>query len=110
MRDLKSEGKWQVSRSGGTEPTWSDDGRELFYRDPQNLIAVSVETSPTFIVRGSHALFRDGEYSHFPDRTGYDVHPSGQWFAMTRTMATKADLVLVFNWTSEVRSKLGRPR
>ncbi len=26
------EGKWQISQGGGTDPLWSGDGRELFYR------------------------------------------------------------------------------
>jgi len=26
-------GKWQISTEGGTEPMWSRDGRELFYRN-----------------------------------------------------------------------------
>jgi serine/threonine-protein kinase len=99
-------GKTQVSRSGGTEPAWSADGRELFYRDPQNLVSVSVQTTPTFAVLGSRALFRDAGYTHSPDRASYDVHPSGQWFVMSRSLATKAELVLVLNWLSEVQAKL----
>ena len=43
-----NKGKWQVSTSGGDSPLWSPDGRELFYRSGDAVMAVSVETEPTF--------------------------------------------------------------
>lgn len=80
-------------------------GRE---RDPQQLMSVSIETSPSFVVHESRPLFRDGAYESSPDRTAYDVHPSGQWFAMTRNTTTKADLIVVLDWFSELRTKMAR--
>ena len=36
-------GKWQVSRTGGTEPRWRGDGREIFFLSPDSkLMAVEV--------------------------------------------------------------------
>ena len=36
-------GKWQVSNAGGTDPHWSSDGKELYYRSPdQKLMAVEI--------------------------------------------------------------------
>jgi serine/threonine protein kinase len=43
-----SKGKWMVSAGGGTEPRWSQDGKELFYFSGQSLMAVPVSLSPTF--------------------------------------------------------------
>jgi Tol biopolymer transport system component len=34
-------GKWQVSSDGGSYPEWSQNGRELFFRTPNNRIAVA---------------------------------------------------------------------
>jgi Tol biopolymer transport system component len=34
--------KWQVSRSGGTSPTWRQDGLELYFVDPEGAAAASV--------------------------------------------------------------------
>ena len=35
--------RWTVSSGGGTEPQWSRDGRELYYRDGAGrLVAVGV--------------------------------------------------------------------
>ena len=39
----------QISTSGGTEPVWSRDGRELFYLDGDAMRVVEVRTSPTFV-------------------------------------------------------------
>jgi tRNA A-37 threonylcarbamoyl transferase component Bud32 len=40
-------GKWQVSSAGGAYPTWSRDGRELFFRTPDNRIMVA-----SYVVKG----------------------------------------------------------
>jgi Tol biopolymer transport system component len=37
-------GKWQVSTDGGLEPVWNRDGRELFYRSANKVMAVDVAT------------------------------------------------------------------
>jgi Tol biopolymer transport system component len=34
--------KWQVSRNGGSYPTWSQDGNELFFRAAGNIMAAPV--------------------------------------------------------------------
>ncbi len=36
-----SGGKWQISDSGGVYPEWSRNGREVFFRTPDNRIAVA---------------------------------------------------------------------
>jgi eukaryotic-like serine/threonine-protein kinase len=37
-----------ISTDGGTEPRWSRNGRELFYRNADKFMAVDVMTQPTF--------------------------------------------------------------
>ena len=39
-------GKRQISNQGGSQPLWARDGRELFYRNGNRFMAVSVETEP----------------------------------------------------------------
>jgi Tol biopolymer transport system component len=43
-----SEGQWQVSTAGGSEPRWSPDGREIFYFAGQTLMVAPVRLQPTF--------------------------------------------------------------
>ena len=53
-----TKGEWQVSTSGGDSPLWSPDGRELFYRSGDAVMAVSVKTEPTFSLETPKILFR----------------------------------------------------
>ena len=41
-------GKWQISTEGGTEPVWNPNGRELFYRSGDKMMAVDITTQPGF--------------------------------------------------------------
>ena len=41
-------GKWQISTEGGTEPVWNRNGRELFYRSGDKMMAVDIATQPEF--------------------------------------------------------------
>ena len=51
-------GRWQISTSGGNNPLWSRDGREIFYRNGNAVMAVSVKTSPAFIFETPRTLFQ----------------------------------------------------
>ena len=50
-------GKWQVTNEGGFEPLWSPDGRELFYRVENRMMALSIETDHTFVAGNPNPLF-----------------------------------------------------
>ena len=49
----------RVSRSGGYEPTWSADGRELFYLQGSSMMAVAVETEGAFSFGAPAQLFNE---------------------------------------------------
>ena len=49
----------QISTSGGSQPRWSGDGRELFYIAPDGrLMAVSVKSGPKFEASVPTTLFK----------------------------------------------------
>ena len=50
-------GKVLVSNDGGTEPRWARNGRELFYRNGERMMAVDIQTTPAFV--GVELLFED---------------------------------------------------
>jgi serine/threonine-protein kinase len=58
-----SNGRWQISTAGGNSPLWSSDGRELFYRNGDSVMAVTVQTRPTFKAGKPEILFR-GSYEN----------------------------------------------
>ncbi|MEJ2678308.1 MAG: hypothetical protein P8174_04425, partial [Gemmatimonadota bacterium] len=107
------DGLWQVSNDGGSEPRWSHDGKELFYRNARGrMIAVEVSTTPTFAVGARRTLFNTGPYDRTDYGHYYDIAPDDDTFLMFRSVAFGAAqagrLVLVRNWLQELRAKLGR--
>jgi serine/threonine-protein kinase len=80
--------KLQISQNGGTEPAWSRDGRELFYRSGGGaepwLVAAAMEISPALRVRGRTPLFSMSTYEFATPHRDYDVFPDGRSFVMVR--------------------------
>jgi Tol biopolymer transport system component len=95
------EGKWQISTDGGTEPVWSPDGRELFYRAGDRMMAVSIETAPIFSHGKPHIAF-EGQYLHccagLPE---YAIAPDGKTFLMLAGPAEQSaqEIRLVHGWS-----------
>ena len=91
-------GKWQVSRSGGTEPRWRGDGKEIFYIAPHGeLTAVEVNAGETFSAGTPAKLFafqaRAGISS--TDLFTYDVTKDGKKFIVNRYLKPQAIAPLV---------------
>jgi eukaryotic-like serine/threonine-protein kinase len=102
-------GRWQVSTNGGTEPRWSRDGRELFYRSGTAFMVAAVETTPTFAAGNPEILFEDryfGSGGGVPlGGRAYDVSPDGKRFVMIKPVETAAAaprIVIVENWIEEL--------
>jgi serine/threonine protein kinase len=52
-------GKWLISKSGGTEPRWRGDGKELFYVAPDGkLMSVEISAKPVFQAGMPRPLFQ----------------------------------------------------
>jgi serine/threonine-protein kinase len=94
----------QVSIAGGREPVWSRDGRRLFYRDDEHLVAATVSTTPSFSVTSRQVLF-DDVYLRAPFHANYDVAPDGSHFLFLKA-TREAEVMIVYNWFNEVRAKL----
>ncbi|MFQ5720346.1 MAG: protein kinase, partial [Acidobacteriota bacterium] len=95
-------GKWQVSTDGGREPLWSRDGTELFFRDGDNLMVVSVETDPVFRSGPPRIVFK-GIYEGLLgsiDWPNYDVAPDGRLLMVKspELEATRAQVHLILDW------------
>jgi Tol biopolymer transport system component/predicted Ser/Thr protein kinase len=100
-------GKWQISTEGGTEPVWNPNGRELFYRSGNKMMAVEVATQPNFTVGKPRVLF-EGPYAPSPATfPNYDVSSDGQRFLMLKpteqTEAGPTQINVVLNWFEELK-------
>jgi serine/threonine-protein kinase len=77
--------RWPVSVGGGLEPSWSHDGRELFYRNGKDeMVAVRVETGRGFSIGSTSVLFPARDFNRQGVHRQYDVTPDGQRFIMVR--------------------------
>ena len=105
--------KIQISSDFGSQPVWSPDGKMLYFRDRQGLMAVSVNTQgevfradrprrlAEFLIPSNHSQF------------AYDIEPGGRHF-VTRHVSNQAEeqaeptthIGFIFNWFEEVRSRL----
>ena len=101
-----------ASRGPGTEPIWSRDGRELFYRDGTRMISVAVESGELFSVGAITELF-EGNYvvDEFSGTPVYDVSLDGQRFLMAVDVEPPevTSLILVQNWFEELKRLVPTP-
>jgi DNA-binding winged helix-turn-helix (wHTH) protein/Tol biopolymer transport system component len=103
-------GQWKVSRNGGRQAVWSQDSRELFYRDYGGaLIAVPVPPGPRFLpgpsvtILPANSIYA-GSGAAITARS-YDVAPDASRFLMIkiRNANTQPSLLVVQNWTEELK-------
>jgi Tol biopolymer transport system component len=101
-------GKWQISTDGGNEPQWSRNGRELFYRSGNRMMAVDIATQTGFAAGKPRQLF-EGRYLVTATgwaRPNYDVSPDGQRFLMLKPVEREAPVTqinVVLNWSEELK-------
>jgi len=91
----------QVSTEGGTQPVWNPNGREIFYRIGNKMMAVSVTPSATDITLSPPRLLFEGPYGYGAGITlaNYDVTPDGQRFLMVREDTAASRLRMMLNWS-----------
>ncbi|MFA5911690.1 MAG: protein kinase [Vicinamibacterales bacterium] len=82
---LKADRRWQVSAEGGVQPTWSHDGRELFFAALDgSLMSVRVTPKGDGLEFGTpQALFDLGFVPTFGTEQ-YDVLPDGRGFLVMK--------------------------
>jgi serine/threonine protein kinase/Tol biopolymer transport system component len=96
-------GKQQVSTSGGEDPIWRRDGRELFFLSEGKMMAAEVKTNGSGLDIGNAQLLFDA-HSGFGGFAHYDVTPDGKRFIVaTLGEAGSAPMNLVVNWTADLK-------
>ncbi|MDA2924229.1 protein kinase [Acidobacteria bacterium AH-259-L09] len=97
--------KQQISMEGGAEPVWGPDGRELFYREGDKMMAVAVKTHPKFTAAKPKVLF-EGRYTTNRIAANYDITPDGRRFLMIKVgeqESAPTQINVVFNWFEELK-------
>jgi hypothetical protein len=106
----ESDALLQVSSEGGTEPVWSRDGRELFYRrgtaQGAELVAARLELGGEPRVVSRAALFDVSDFDTAAPHANYDVSPDGSWFLFARRVGS--DHVVVLQNIPELVRRISR--
>ena len=103
-------GRAQVSSGGGTSPVWARSGLELFYLDNSGgLMAAPVEsTTPTFSTGSPVRVLKTAYVS--TSSPSFDVSPDGRRFLMIKPTTPgnqgQTGMVLVLNWTEELKARV----
>jgi Tol biopolymer transport system component len=77
MRYPAPGGRFRISRNGGSDPVWSPDGREIFFKSGHKLMAAAIQTTPKLNAGVPRVLF-EGPFD------GFDIAPDGQRLVLVR--------------------------
>jgi eukaryotic-like serine/threonine-protein kinase len=97
-------GKWQVSAAGGSDASWRTDGREIFYRAPdQKIMAVDIGSGSDFQAGIPRPLF-PGQFQTSRARNKYVATSDGQRFLLVAPLGREAmtPTTIVVNWSAEL--------
>ncbi len=97
-----------VSTQGGTHVKWNPNGKELFYRTGNKMMAVDVSIRAGDIVLSQPRVLFEQRYAFGGAQTvaNYDVSPDGQRFVMVKDDSASGRLNVVLNWTEELKIRV----
>ena len=102
-------GKSQISTDGGTEPVWNPNGRELFYRSGDKMMAVDITTQASVSAGKPRMLFEGPYVPTGVTHPNYDISPDGQRFLMIKQSEQESaptQVNVVLNWFEELKQKV----
>lgn len=105
-------GRLQVSTSGGVEPIWSPDNRELFYRSPTHIMSAVLSRNPELDIVNRDTLFADVyRTAQGSAHQNYDVFPNGREFVFIQAIRCEGrELMGIVRWTDQLPHRQERKR
>ena len=99
--------KKQLTGTGGKEPVWSSDGKELFFRNGSDLLALKIDPESGKSQSVPEVLFSI-EFVSQNNLAAYKPSKSGDKFLILKEVpGSKANKInFVFNWPEEIKQKL----
>jgi hypothetical protein len=101
--------KWPISTEGGYHPTWSRNGRELFYEAPdRKLMVVSYAERAGSFAAEKPRPWCEARIATLQRVRGFDLHPDGRRFAVLQEIRQPGDetrnrVVLFLDFFDELR-------
>jgi eukaryotic-like serine/threonine-protein kinase len=105
-------GRWPISTNGGSNPLWSPNGRELFYRSGDAVMMVPVETGPVLNPGVPKMLFQGAYVPASDKRTAWDIGPDGRFLMMKEVGSTASKeagprrIIIIQNWFEELKQRV----
>jgi Tol biopolymer transport system component len=95
--------QWLIAE--GTDPAWSPDGTEVYYRHGSRLMAARIDTASGIRVLSRRVVIEPFSPPLYDD---YDIHPDGRTLVMVRPAghAQGREVTLVLNWLTELQRTL----
>ena len=92
--------RWQVSNSGGRQPLWRADGKELFFvSDDRKFYAVDISDKSASFDYGVPRFLFEMQANVFNSRNSYIPSRDGQRFLVNMLLsADDAPISIVQNW------------
>jgi eukaryotic-like serine/threonine-protein kinase len=101
--------RFMVSRGGGEEPAWSPDGRTLYYRRGDQMMAVSLTLRSGGIEPSPPRVHFAGTFLRDPSGDqDYDIAPDGRFLLLRPIPGGRASVQVAINWIAEIRARLDR--
>jgi serine/threonine-protein kinase len=101
----------QISAAGGSQPVWSSNGRELFFRSGDELLSVNVTPGQNFtaskpVVLFSRSMPEESSGRAYEFMADYDISKDGSRFVTPKynpnsTNVPRARVIL--NWFAELK-------
>ena len=103
----------QISADGGSQPVWSRNGRELFFRHGDDLIAVNVSLAANFTAGKPLIVFsrftpEDSSGPAYDLMADYDVSADGQRFVMPNYKVDASNIPnarVILSWFDEIKRR-----
>jgi len=108
------EGKWRVSTEGGRAPRWSVDGREIFFRSPDDHLMAALVTKTTDSVRlDKPRVWSENRLADLGGAPNFDVAPDGRHivalFDVTETKPDETHLRVLLDASDELSRQRASP-
>jgi Tol biopolymer transport system component len=100
--------KYPISTNGGIQPVWARSGRELFFRNGDEMMVAEVRPQPVFTAARPKLLF-SGLFARSDGRVDYDVSPDGEQFVMLNAGEQErpaTEISVLLNWFEELKARV----
>ena len=105
----------RMSVGGGSDPVWSWEGSELFFRSDQTMLSVAVTDGPPSAWGRPVPLFEADEHFFTPPHRAFDVGPDDRFLMIREDVATATAfaeqdrIILVQDWFQELTERVPVP-